>query len=238
MNAAYPIATVAELMGEPARSAILVALLDGRALPAGELACIAGISAQSASGHFSKLVDGGLLSVESSGRHRYYKMASPHVAHALEALGAISTVHRPLAVPANREANPLYTARSCYDHLAGRIGVDLTEALKSARVIRPRGERDFELGARGKLWFGNLGVELGSLKPSRRYFARQCLDWTERRPHLAGALGAALLSRLMALGWFARLPKTRALRITHRGARELQTRFGISALARHNLANL
>ncbi|MGA8220371.1 MAG: helix-turn-helix transcriptional regulator [Candidatus Acidiferrales bacterium] len=238
MNAAYPIATVAELMGEPARSAILIALLDGRALPAGELACIAGISAQSASGHFSKLVDGGLLAVESSGRHRYYRMASPHVAHALEALGAISTLHRPLGTLANREPNPLYTARSCYDHLAGRIGVELTEALQSAKVIRARSERIYELGVQGKSWLTNLGVNIKPLQRSRRSFARQCLDWTERKPHIAGALGAALLSRLLAMGWFARLPKTRALRITHRGARELHLRFGIAAIPRRSSASL
>jgi DNA-binding transcriptional ArsR family regulator len=238
MNAAYPIATVADLMGEPARSAILVALLDGRALSAGELACIAGISAQSASGHFSKLVDGGLLSVENSGRHRYYRMASSHVAHALEALGAISTVPRPHGAPMNPEANRLYTARSCYDHLAGRIGVELAEALESAKVIRARGKRNFVLGVHGKAWFANLNIEIDALQRSRRSFARQCLDWTERRPHLAGVLGAALFSRLIALGWFARLPKTRALRITHRGARELQTQFGIVILPRRHSANL
>jgi len=235
MNAAYPIATVAELLGEPARSAMLIALLDGRALSAGELAYIAGVSAQSASGHFSKLVDGGLLAVQSSGRHRYYRIASPHVAHALEALGAISTITRPHSarrLPGNREAMALYTARTCYDHLAGRVGVELTEALESTKVIKSCGARDFELGPRGKAWLSNLGIDPGTLRRSLRSFARQCLDWTERRPHLAGVLGAALCTRLLALGWFARLPKTRALRITHQGARELHNHFGIAAVIR------
>ena len=228
MNATYPIAAVAELIGEPARAAILIALADGRALPAGELARAAGISAQSASGHLSKLVGGGLLSVQSEGRHRYYRMSSPEVGHALEALGAISTVPRRPGVPRPRETTALHTVRSCYDHLAGRVAVELACALETSGVIRRRGERDYELGPDGPAWLDRLGVDTDGLRGSRRSFARRCLDWTERKPHLAGALGAALFSRLVALGWFAPLPKTRALRITHRGARELECRFGIS----------
>jgi DNA-binding transcriptional ArsR family regulator len=229
MNAAYPIASVAELIGEPARSRMLIAVLDGRALPAGELARIAGVSAQSASGHLSKLVDGGLLAVQNEGRHRYYRVAKPEVAHALEALGAISTVSRQPTMPRDRESQALCAARSCYDHLAGRVAVELAEAMKSAKVIAPTGERCYILGPRGKQWFTKLGVDVDALRHSRRSFARQCLDWTERKPHLAGALGAALCSRFLLLGWIARRPRTRALRITHRGARELHNRFGITS---------
>jgi DNA-binding transcriptional ArsR family regulator len=229
MNATYPIAAVAELIGEPARAAMLIALTDGRALPAGELARAAGVSAQSASAHLFKLVGGGLLSVQSEGRHRYYRMASPEVGHAVEALGAIATNPRGPGVVHPPEARALYNLRSCYDHLAGRVAVELTSALERSRVIRLRGERDYELGPEGPIWFEALGLDPAALSRSRRTFARRCLDWTERRPHLAGALGAALFSRLMALGWLARLPKTRALRITHRGAGELEGRFGILA---------
>lgn len=228
MNAAYPIASIAELIGEPARSAILVALLDGLALPAGELALLSGISAQSASGHLSKLVDGGLLAVQSAGRHRYYRIAKPEVAHALEALGAISTMPRPSTMPADPQARALCAARSCYDHLAGRIAVELAAALTSSKAIRPCGELDYELGPHGKAWFKNMGLDVDSLRHHRRSFARQCLDWTERKPHLAGALGAALCSRMLALKWIARRPKTRALRITQLGAHELHARFRIS----------
>jgi DNA-binding transcriptional ArsR family regulator len=227
MNETYPIASVAELIGEPARAAMLIALLDGRGLPAGELALLAGISAQSASGHLSKLVDGGLLAVQSEGRHRYFKIASADVAHAMEALGTIATVPRTLMPRAIREINPLRNARTCYDHLAGRVAVDLTSALERAKVIRPCGERDYELGREGEEWFTGMGVDLESLRATRRCFARQCLDWTERKPHLAGALGAAVCSRVIALGWVARRPKTRSLRITERGERELRSRFGI-----------
>ena len=229
MNATYPIATVGELIGEPARAAMLIALCDGRALPAGELARAAGVSAQSASAHLTKLVGGGLLSVHSEGRYRYYRMASPEVGHAIEALGAISTIPRAPGLTRPPEAKALCNARSCYDHLAGRVAVELTSALEKARVIRPQGERDYELGPEGPAWLAALGLDAAALRRSRRSFARRCLDWTEGRPHLAGALGAALSSRLMALGWLARLPRTRALRITHRGARELERRFGIVA---------
>jgi DNA-binding transcriptional ArsR family regulator len=229
MNAIYPIASVAELIGEPARAAMLVALLEGKALPAGELAAAAGVSAQSASAHLSKLVDGGLLFVQNEGRHRYYRITSPDVAHAIEALGAISTNYRPTSAPGPRETMPLYVARSCYDHLAGRVAVELTAALESSHVLRASSERDYELGSQGERWFASLGVDTRSERLSRRCFARRCLDWTERKPHLAGALGASLFSRLLALGWMARRPKTRALRITQGGEREFQDRFGIAA---------
>jgi DNA-binding transcriptional ArsR family regulator len=228
MNVVYPIASVAELMGEPSRAAILVALLDGRALPAGELALISGLSAQSASGHLSKLVDGGLLSVRSEGRHRYYKIANPDVGHALEALGAIATVPRNSAPLSSREMTELRQARTCYDHLAGWLAVELTNALETSQVIRHRGERDYDLGNKGESWFAEIGVETATVKSARRSFARKCLDWTERRPHLAGALGAAFCARLIALGWVARRPKTRAMRITQRGEHEFYKRFGIA----------
>lgn len=229
MNATYPVAAVAELIGEPARAAILIALADGRALPAGELARAAGVSPQSASGHLSKLVVGGLLLVQSEGRHRYYRMSSPGVGHAVEALGAISTRSRPPDARRPRKAMALYNIRLCYDHLAGRVAVDLAKALETFGVLRVRGERDYEMGPEGDAWFARLGVDVDALRGSRRSFARRCLDSTERKPHLAGALGATLFSRFVALGWVARLPKTRAVRITHRGTREIKDRFGVVA---------
>lgn len=229
MNIKYPIASVAELLAEPARAGMLVALLDGQAMSAGELAMIAAVSAQSASGHLSKLVDGGLLQVQSEGRHRYYRIASPEVGHAIEALGTISTMPQPLKTPSRPEEAALRKARSCYDHLAGRLAVELRMALESVKVIAPNGDRDYEVGPQGERWLAEMGIALGSLRAERRSFARQCLDWTERKPHIAGALGAALFERLRALGWVARRPKTRAVRVTHQGARELHLRFGITA---------
>jgi DNA-binding transcriptional ArsR family regulator len=229
MNTIYPIASVAELIAEPARAAVLVALLDGRSLTAGELALIANVSAQSASAHFSKMVAGGLLKARSSGRHRYYSLAGPDVAHAMEVLGAIATVPRPSTAPHSQNELEIRKARSCYDHLAGRIAVEMVKALETSKVIRISGDRDYELGPNGRSWFSNLGIDTDALKRSRRPFARQCLDWTERRPHLAGALGAELCARTLALGWFARQRNKRALRVTHKGTRELHTRFGISS---------
>jgi len=229
MKTTHPIASVGELIGEPARAAILIALLDGKSRTAGELALTANVSAQSASAHLSKLVDGGLLSVGRTGRHRYYAMAGPDVAHALEALGSISTLPRSrIAATRPRVTDDMYTARSCFDHLAGRIAVELSDALEKSEVIRPRGKREYELGRAGRAWFANLGIDVDSLLRSRRAFARQCVDWNERRPHIAGALGAALCSRLISLGWVASRRDTRALRITPHGARELHSRLGVT----------
>jgi DNA-binding transcriptional ArsR family regulator len=231
MNAIHPLAAVAELIGEPARAAILLELADGRARSAGELARASAISAPSASGHLAKLLLGGLVLVKSEGRHRWYRLAGAGVGHALEALGAIAT--RPPRLGALRRpgTDPLHELRSCYDHLAGRVAVELARSLEASRVLRPRGERDYGLEPRGRAFFGRLGVDTESLRASRRAFARRCLDWTERRPHVAGALGAALLSRLVDLGWVARRPDTRALRVTVRGRRELSDRFGIAVCA-------
>jgi DNA-binding transcriptional ArsR family regulator len=228
MNTTYPLATVGELIGEPARATILVSLLDGRARTAGELAFTANISAQSASAHLSKLLDGGLLSVESSGRHRYYRLAGPEVAHALEALGAISTKPRSADARRSPAAEEMYAARSCYDHLAGRIAVVLAQCLEERKIVRLQGESDYELGSRGPEWFANFGIDVDWIRQSRRRFARKCVDWTERRPHIAGALGAALCSRLISLGWIARRRNTRAVRITTEGARKLRSHFGFT----------
>jgi len=161
------------------------------------------------------------------GRHRYYALARPAVAQALEALGAISTN------PTQSRIHPLvpsglYLARTCYDHLAGRVAVELANSLQESGVLQAKGARNFELGALGKRCFADLGIDVDRLRRSRRCFARQCLDWTERRPHLAGILGAALCSRFITLGWIARHRHTRAVRITDRGAKELEARFGLS----------
>ena len=230
MTSAYPIATVAELMGDPGRSSILLTLIDGSSRPAGELAILAGLSAQSASGHLSKLVDGGLLTVQGIGRHRYYKLASADIAHALESLGAIATVPARKHAPQSPEKLALYTARTCYDHLAGRIAVELAKVLMDAGTLTLSGDKEYILGKKGATLFVGLGIDVAELSTTRRCFARQCIDWTERKPHLAGALGAALCSRLLTLGWFARRPGTRVLRVTPRGTRELHDRFGIATV--------
>jgi DNA-binding transcriptional ArsR family regulator len=249
-DATYPVAVVAELIGVPARAAVLLALIDGRARTAGELALIANVSAQSASGHLSKLLDGGLLTVQSSGRHRYYRLAGAEVAHAIEVLSLIAM--RPLDATARgaacrggarvgatavdaaggraRAVAEIYVARSCYDHLAGRVAVEMASVLEQRKVIRACGEREYAVSREGRRWFATLGVDVEQLQGMRRSFARRCLDWTERRPHLAGALGAALFSRMLELGWVARRRESRVVRITHSGERELGNRFGVAGL--------
>src|ERR1700722_133974 len=229
VGAANGVATVGELFGDPARAAILVALLGGRARTAGELALAGNVSAQSASGHLAKLTEGGLLVVRSQGRHRYYELANADVAHALEATGSLaahranggansSESHTPNARLAHSD---IRMARSCYDHLAGVVAVDLTRRMESSGTIRACGEWEYELGCNGEKFFDRLGVDVDAVRRGRRAFARRCLDWTERKPHLAGALGASLFARLIELGWVARKHDSRAVHVTHLGERKI-----------------
>ncbi|HLJ71442.1 MAG TPA: helix-turn-helix transcriptional regulator [Roseiarcus sp.] len=222
-------AAIAALIADPARAAMLIAVLDGRALPAGELAYAAGITAQTASAHLAKLLDGGLLSVETCGRHRYYRLAGAHIAQALEQLAAIrpaEPVRRKALTP---EARELRFARCCYDHLAGQLGVAATRAMQEKGFIVAADEKRFEVTAAGAEWFGGLGLNVASLKPTRRGLARQCLDWTERSHHLAGPLGVAFLDRLCAAGWLRRSRQSRLVRVTPKGRIALKERLGVEA---------
>jgi DNA-binding transcriptional ArsR family regulator len=229
MNLTHPIASVAELLGEPARCAMLIALLSGKDLTAGDLARAGGTSPQSASAHLSKLVDGGLLQARSEGRNRYYRISRPEVVHALEALGAISTHPFPSSLVRTHGDTELCRARSCYDHLAGQLGVAITKKLEDLKVIRPAPDRDYAIGSSGLKWFAALNIDAAALQGGRRMFARRCLDWTERKPHLAGALGAAFFDRMLASGWLARRRGTRALRVTEHGVWELKKHLGVGA---------
>src|ERR1700761_1301502 len=195
MKQKHAISSLEYLLADPGRSAMLLALLEGRALPAGELARAATVSAQSASAHLAKLSKGGLITMQRDGRCRYYKLAGPRVANALEALGAISTVHPAAKYIRSRADESMLLARSCYDHLAGRVGVALTETMQKQRILVVEGERDYRVTARGEEWLAELGIAVEGLRQSKRNLARRCLDWTERRPHVGGALGAALLQQ-------------------------------------------
>ncbi|GLW11041.1 transcriptional regulator [Microtetraspora sp. NBRC 13810] len=218
------ISQVAALMAEPARAAMLTALLDGRALAAGELARLAGVSAATASAHLRRLLDGELVTVVSQGRHRYYRLAGSEVAEALEVLAKISPRPPVRSLRAARQARMLQEARTCYDHLAGRAGVELLDRLLGGGCLVPAGE-GFEVTAGGEEVLAGLGVDLTGVRRARRRFAASCLDWTERRPHLGGALGAAVTGRLLDQGWFERGTTPRALRQTEAG------RQGFAALA-------
>ncbi|MDH3596500.1 MAG: helix-turn-helix domain-containing protein [Rhodospirillales bacterium] len=209
-------AIIGALIGVPARANILSALMDGRAQTATELAFHSGVSAQTASSHLAKLTDAKLLVAERHGRHRYYRLASPAVAEAIEPLTNL-VAHRP--VPARRKSKALEelrTARMCYDHLAGGLGVALTDALLAQGHLVPAG-RDFRVTAEGERFLARVGLDLKAVRAQRRIFARQCLDWSERRPHLGGALGAAFAARCLAGKWIRRAPEGRKVVMTPAG---------------------
>lgn len=215
------------LLADPARAVMLTALLDGRALPAGELAYTARVTAQTASSHLAKLLRGGLVALEIEGRHRYYRLAGPQVAQALEHLAAIrpdtQIRHRALSPEAQR----LRFCRSCYDHLAGRVGVALTRALEEREYLRPTENKRLEVTPAGSEWLGRLGVDLRGIKPSRGGLARQCLDWTERQHHVAGPLGVELMNVLCTSGWLRRGREGRVVEVLPKGRRELRAQLGI-----------
>ena len=220
------IASPAALIGDPSRAAMLQALMDGRAHPAGALAWAAGLTAQAASNHLARLVDGGLLSVERQGRHRYYRLANAEVAHVLEALAVLAAPVRSLQQPRSPEARALRKGRCCYGHLAGRLGIAVTDALVARGVLELADDKLYAVPDAGRAWFGDLGLEPTALR-AKRGVARQCLDWTERRHHLAGPLGVALLSRMVALGWIEADTGSRAVKLTMLGREELRLRLGV-----------
>jgi DNA-binding transcriptional ArsR family regulator len=217
LNRKHAIATMGSLLADPGRSAILMSLLDDRSLSAGDLARAAAISPQSASAHLAKLSRGGLIVAKTEGRCRYYRLSSVKVAYALEALGAIATVPAGIRHARPKADDQMMLARSCYDHMAGRIAVTLTERLEEERILAAAGQGDYRVTGRGCEWFAELGIVIADLRSNRRAFARRCLDWTERRPHLAGAVGSALLNHFLQDGWVARIGESRVLRVTHKG---------------------
>jgi len=222
---------VAALMGDPARAAMLQLLMDGRAHTASELALNSGITAQTASGHLSRMVEANLLAARAQGRNRFYRLASTDVAHAIESLMALAGKR---AEPASRTAawrrDPdLRFCRTCYDHLAGQVGIAVTDSLTQHGHLEPKGTHDWTLTGTGELFCQRLGVDLaGARKAGTRHFARQCLDWSERRPHISGALGAAIADTFFKKGWAERLRRGRTVRLTDSGRRALTRDFGAS----------
>ena len=212
---------VAALVGEPVRLRVLVSLMGGEARPASELARIANVSPPAASAHLAKLVNGQLLSVERVGRCRLYRLASGEVAHAIEAVGALS---QPVDTDNEPAATSWRLARTCYDHLAGRLGVELCDAFLAGGLLRIQ-ERLFDVTDRGARWFAQQGIDVDALRSGRRPLARRCADWTERRPHLEGALGAALLRRLLERRWLRQSRTSRLISLTPEGDRALRAVF-------------
>ena len=223
------LASVAALIGDPSRASMLMALSDGRALPAGELAAMAGLSLSGASAHLAQLLQGGLVVSEREGRHRYYRLAGPQVATALEGLAPLAKSPGP-ARSRSPSTEALRRGRTCYDHLAGELGVAIAQALEEHGLLAPGEGKRWEVTASGERWFADsLGIETGRLRSGRHGIACRCLDWTERRHHLAGPLGAALLRRCRELGWVKQASEgTRAIKLSRLGAKRMRQTFGVA----------
>jgi DNA-binding transcriptional ArsR family regulator len=223
------LARIAALIGEPARSAMLLALLDGRALTAHELARCGGIAPPTASRHLAQLVEAGLLVVQAQGRHRYHRLASAEVARVLEALMLLpAAAARPRPATGPRD-EALRLARRCYDHLAGRLAVAITAHLLHERALEFDGDAAVPLPRLPALLAG-LGIADAALEsPGRRVLCRPCMDWSERRPHAAGRLGALICSHCLAQGWLRRGADSRVMQVTPRGAAALRDWLGLSA---------
>ncbi|TSC31492.1 helix-turn-helix transcriptional regulator [Corallococcus sp. Z5C101001] len=221
MNAGPDLATLASAVGDATRIRMLELLMEGRALVAKELAFGTGVSPATATAHLQRLEGARLLRSTRQGRNKVFRIATPTVARMVEAMMAVA-VRGPRA---SATPEPLRAARYCYDHLAGRLGMDITDALLRAGHLSLR-RRAFALTDTGEDWFTAFGIEVAPLREQRRQFAHRCLDWSERRDHLAGALGAALASRVFALGWVERQPDSRGLTVTPTGQRGLRRYFG------------
>ena len=201
---------------------------NGRALTAGELASAARITPQTASTHLAKLTAAGVLSVVRSGRHRYFRLASPTVAYMIDGIVAVALAKRPRYRPLSRQARALGAARMCYDHLAGRLSVDLADSFVAREYIVPDDEVA-EVTTAGARFLTEFGIELPALRSTGRHFCRLCLDWTERRPHIAGAVGVAITKRCFDLGWIERMKRGHAVVVTPLGRRGFPKTFGINA---------
>jgi len=215
---------IAGLIGDPTRASIMWALLDGKAFTATELAIAAATTPQNISMHLSKLVQADLLSVESQGRHRYYKYARKEVAYVIESMASLLP---PVSIksPADKENNSaIKHCRTCYDHLAGKVGVAVTDSLLKQKILVEK-DKQFEVSVKGEKWFAAFDIDADELKQQRRSFLRPCLDWSERRHHMAGSLAAAFLNKMVEQDWFRITKNSRALVVTAKGQKKLYEYF-------------
>jgi DNA-binding transcriptional ArsR family regulator len=226
MQTELKIADIGRMVGEPGRAEMLVALLDGRALTATELAAVADVTRSTASAHLALLTEGGLLRKATQGRHRYFRLAGPQVATMLEGILNVAAGSAALRrIPISRIDPALRDARTCYDHLAGRLGVGLADALVAKGALTLTQEAG-EITQAGQELLVSFGISTEIPRQSRRLYCRPCLDWSERRSHLAGILGAALLQRCLELGWIERALEGRIVIVTAKGRRGFAQRFG------------
>lgn len=239
------IAAVAAVLADPGRARMVLALGDGRALAASTLAAEAGVAASTASAHLAKLVHAELVQVERHGRHRYYRLTGPHVGELLEALARLAPAAPVRSLREGTRAHAVRSARTCYDHLAGQLGTAIMGALMDQGVLAggdgtfdsdgsgrdrlssPGWDCDYQLTDTGRAWMDDFGVKIAT--GTRRPLIRYCVDWSEQRHHLSGALGAALLTRLTDMGWLRRAPASRAVHVTSDGRAGLATTFDIKA---------
>lgn len=219
-------AIIAALVSEASRAAILTVLLDGRFHSASELAQMARIKAQTASFHLAKLVDANVVAVQKQGRHRYFAIRDQEVARVMESLLSIAPQVTVKSLRQSSQDQAMRYARTCYDHLAGNVGVQLTNALLRNNILLEEEDR-YTVTERGERFFADFGVDLKQAATKRRLFSHQCLDWSERRHHLAGALGNALLERVLELDWVRRLPGTRAVQVTNEGKAGFEKVFSL-----------
>jgi DNA-binding transcriptional ArsR family regulator len=249
MSGDADIATLGALFADPARARMLLALGDGRALAASVLADEARVARSTASAHLGKLVNGGLLVVERHGRHRYFRLAGPQVGELIETLAGMAPAAPVRSLRDGTHAHAVRAARTCYDHLAGQLGTELMDALLERRLLAggdgrfhperggrdrlaaPGSDVDYRITDLGRAELTAFGIDFDALAHRRRPLIRYCLDWSEQRHHLAGALGAALTARLVELEWITRARRGRAVRLTPAGAAGLQETFGLQPAA-------
>lgn len=230
MLADADLAGIGKTLGDAHRARFLLALMGGEELSAGELAARSGASSSLASAHLSKLLGAGLIVARKRGRRRYYRLAGPQVSQALETLLTIAPPRKAQGLRDVNRGKAIRRARTCYDHLAGQLGVELTEALERRRLLR-RCDGGWEVTPAGCRYFAGRGIDIPALRVRRRTLVRPCLDWTERRPHLAGALGAALAAHLFEQRFIEHLPGSRAVRVTPAGERHLSASLGLRLAA-------
>jgi DNA-binding transcriptional ArsR family regulator len=218
---------IAAAIAEPARARMLCCLMDGHARTSTELSVVADVSSSTASAHLARLKDQELVKVLAQGKHRYYQLAGAEVAAALEALLRVAGLPQPRFVP--NTPDRLRRARTCYDHMAGMVAVGIHDHMRDQGwlLAATPGDADYELSAEGVAALERLGLDLASVRKARRRFACPCVDWSERKPHIGGALGAALLSLMLRNDWVERDLDSRALGITPKGQRQFKNLFGI-----------
>ncbi|WP_214484775.1 helix-turn-helix transcriptional regulator [Bacillus sp. SM2101] len=227
MNVYPNISYIAKLIAEPTRAIILDCLMSNQALPASELAYMAKVSHPTISSHLSKLVEGNLLIAEQHGRHRYYRLANQEVAEVLEKLGTIAPTVQVRSLRQSDQLKQVRYARTCYDHLAGELGVKITEKLIDKEFLTLE-DGEYVVTNQGKKWFLNFGINIEEANTKRRIFAKPCLDWSERRYHISGWLGSAIAKLFFEQEWITKAEKNRAVHLTKKGTKVLQDQLGIN----------